>query len=82
MMIYAERAKHPWELAVLVGYGVVVAVATFAVFSMAGRISRWLGTTGINVMTRLMGLLLAAVAVEIMADGLTKLFPILGSPVR
>jgi multiple antibiotic resistance protein len=78
MMIYAERTQHPWQLAVLVGYGVVVALATFAVFSMAERIARLLGTTGINVMTRLMGLLLAAVAVEIMADGLTRLFPILG----
>jgi hypothetical protein len=33
--------------------------------------------TGINVMTRLMGLILAALAVEVMADGLHKLFPVL-----
>jgi multiple antibiotic resistance protein len=79
MMIYAERTKQAWELAMLVGYGVVVAVATFVVFSMADRIAKLLGTTGINVMTRLMGLLLAAVAVEIMADGLSKLFPILAT---
>jgi multiple antibiotic resistance protein len=81
MMIYAERARQPWELAVLVGYGVVVALATFAVFSLAERIARLLGSTGINVMTRLMGLLLAALSVEIMAEGLTKLFPVLGTPV-
>ncbi len=36
-----------------------------------------LGKTGINVMTRLMGLILAALAVEVMANGLGKLFPIL-----
>jgi multiple antibiotic resistance protein len=36
-----------------------------------------LGKTGINVMTRLMGLILAALAVEVMADGLHKLFPVL-----
>ena len=71
--------RYTWELGVLVGYGVVVGVATFIVFSMAERIAKLLGGTGINVMTRLMGLLLAAVAVEIMTDGLTKLFPILGS---
>ncbi|MBP6464194.1 MAG: hypothetical protein KA324_09680, partial [Rubrivivax sp.] len=35
--------------------------------------------TGINVMTRLMGLILAAMAVELLADGLMKLFPVLGS---
>lgn len=79
MVIYAERTRHWWELAVLVGYGVVVGLATFLAFSAAGRIARWLGKTGINVMTRLMGLILAALAVEIMADGLVKLFPVLGS---
>jgi multiple antibiotic resistance protein len=79
MVIYAERTRHWWELAVLVGYGVVVGAAAFAAFSASGRIARWLGRTGINVMTRLMGLILAALAVEIMADGLVKLFPVLAS---
>jgi multiple antibiotic resistance protein len=79
MVIYAEKTRHWWQLAVLVGYGVVVALATFAVFSASGRIARALGQTGINIMTRLMGLILAALAVELLADGLTKLFPVLGS---
>lgn len=77
MVIYAERTRHWWEHAVLVGYGVVVGLATFAVFTASGRIARLIGSTGINVMTRLMGLILAALAVEIMADGLTSLFPVL-----
>jgi multiple antibiotic resistance protein len=81
MVIYAERTRHWWELMVLVGYGVVVGGATFAAFSASGPIAKWLGRTGINVMTRLMGLILAALAVEIMADGLVKLFPVLSSPV-
>ena len=54
------------------------ALATFAVFSASGRIARALGQTGITIMTRLMGLILAALAVELLADGLTKLFPALG----
>ena len=78
MVIYAERTRHWWQLAVLVGYGVVVALATFAVFSASGRIARALGQTGITIMTRLMGLILAALAVELLADGLTNLFPALG----
>ncbi|WP_428503891.1 MarC family protein [Roseateles sp.] len=79
MVIYAEKTRHWWELAVLVGYGVVVGLVTFAVFSTAGRIARVLGQTGINIMTRLMGLILAALAVELLADGLIKLFPVLAS---
>jgi multiple antibiotic resistance protein len=82
MVIYADKTRHWWELAVLVGYGVVVALVTFVVFTASGRIARALGTTGINIMTRLMGLILAALAVELLADGLQKLFPILANSIR
>lgn len=78
VVIYAERAQNALQVAMLVGYGVVVALVTAVCFSLADPIARVLGKTGINVLTRLMGLILAALAVEVMADGLGKLFPILG----
>src|SRR6218665_3280306 len=81
MVIYADKTRHWWELGFLAGYGVVIALAVWAAFSMAGRIAKVLGRTGINVMTRLMGLILAALAVEVMSDGLIKLFPVLASSV-
>jgi multiple antibiotic resistance protein len=62
-------------MAALVGYGVVIGLATALAFALADPIARVLGKTGINVMTRLMGLILAALAVEVMALGLVKLFP-------
>ena len=79
MVIYADKTRHWWELGVLVGYGVVVGLVTYLVFSASGRIARVLGQTGINIMTRLMGLILAALAVELLQDGLIKLFPVLAS---
>jgi multiple antibiotic resistance protein len=81
MVIYAEKTRHLWERGVLVAYGVVIGLATYAAFSASGRIAKVLGRTGINVMTRLMGLILAAMAVELLADGLGKLFPVLAAPV-
>ena len=78
VVIFANKAKSFWQLMSLVGYGVVVALAVALCFALAGPIARVLGKTGINVMTRLMGLILAALAVEVMADGLGKLFPVLG----
>jgi len=78
VVIYADKAKTVLQMGTLVGYGVVVALATALCFSLAQPIARVLGKTGINVMTRLMGLILAALAVEVMSDGLTKLFPVLG----
>jgi len=78
VVIYAERAHGVLELATLVGYGVIVALLTAFCFALAHPIARALGQTGINVLTRIMGLILAALAVEVMAEGLGKLFPILG----
>ena len=77
VVIYADKAKTLLQLGSLVGYGVVIALATALCFAMAAPIARVMGKTGINVMTRLMGLILAALAVEVMADGLHMLFPVL-----
>jgi len=77
VVIYAERAQTALQLATLIGYGVVIALVTALSFTLADPIARVLGRTGINVLTRLMGLILAALAVEVMAEGLGKLFPIL-----
>ena len=79
MVIYAEKTRYLWQLGVLVAYGIVIGLVTYAVFSASGRIAKVLGRTGINIMTRLMGLILAAMAVELLADGLVKLFPVLAS---
>ncbi len=79
MVIYAEKTRHWWELAVLCSYGLVVGLIVLVVFSASGRIAKVLGQTGINIMTRLMGLILAALAVELLADGLSKLFPMLAA---
>lgn len=77
VVIFANRAQTYWELAALIGYGAVISLATILCFTLAEPIARVLGKTGISVMTRLMGLMLAALAVEIMALGLLKLFPAL-----
>ena len=77
VVIYAEKTANVWQLSVLVGYGLIIGLATWLSLSAAGKIGKVLGQTGINVMTRLMGLVLAAIAVEVMSDGLIKLFPAL-----
>ena len=79
VVIYAEKSRHFGEMVTLVLYGVIIGLCTWVALNAAQRIGKFLGQTGINVMTRLMGLILAAMAVEVMADGLTKLFPVLAS---
>lgn len=48
----------------------LVVAATFVLFLSAGLIERLLGRTGIVVVTRLLGMLLAALAVQFVLDGL------------
>jgi len=49
---------------------VLVALACLAAFLLAGRLSRLLGHTGNIVLSRLLGVLLAALAVQYMVDGI------------
>lgn len=57
------------NIAVYLVMGAVVLI-TFITFLAAGPIERLLGDTGINVVTRLLGMLLAALSVQFVIDGL------------
>jgi multiple antibiotic resistance protein len=77
VIIYSDKANGFVGLMTLIAAGVVIALVTFVALSAAEPISRVLGRTGINVATRLMGLMLAALGVELIVEGLTALIPAL-----
>jgi len=52
-----------------------IAMVIWVSFAAATRISRALGTTGMNIITRVMGLIIAAIGVEYIYRGLIELFP-------
>lgn len=53
----------------------LVALSVWLAFRAAPLIARHLGRTGIHVVTRLMGLIIAAISIEMIASGLGELFP-------
>ena len=53
----------------------LVCALTWITLSLAERIGVAMSTTGLNVATRILGLLLAALAIQTMAEGLKQLFP-------
>lgn len=57
----------------------IIALSVWATLIAATRISRRLGRTGMNIITRVMGLIIAAIAVEYVYRGLVEFFPILAS---
>ena len=57
-----------------------VALAVLLCLLMAEKIEDLLGTTGMNVITRVFGLIILSIAVEFITKGLAAVFPILGQP--
>jgi multiple antibiotic resistance protein len=69
-VLLAGRADNHWLLVgILIAVVVVVAASCWITFIFAGRISRLLGKTGNIVLSRLLGVLLAALAVQYVVDG-------------
>jgi multiple antibiotic resistance protein len=69
-LLLAGQARGQWlELAGLIGIIAIVIATCFAAFLIAGRIDRLLGITGNVVLSRLLGVLLAALAVQFVIDG-------------
>lgn len=62
----------------IIGAIALVCLTLWGMLCLSLPISRLLGSTGFNIANRLLGLLLVAIAVESMADGLRQLFPALG----
>ncbi|MBU4462901.1 MAG: YchE family NAAT transporter [Proteobacteria bacterium] len=78
VILYAQHYTSVTHYLYLLGVIVLLICLTFLSFRLAPAIARLLGKTGINVVTRLMGLVMAAVGVEFIANGLKQLFPALG----
>ena len=69
-VLLASRAGgDPSRLAMLLGVVAVVLVLCFVAFTLALRIATLLGTTANVVLSRLLGVLLAALAVQFVIDG-------------
>lgn len=75
VIVYSAGAHHWYDRVGLVAIGAVLAGACFWSLRLAEPIARWVGQTGINIGTRLMGLMLSALAVEFIVDGLKALLP-------
>jgi multiple antibiotic resistance protein len=64
-----ERYNLPGQM-MTVGLLALVLVITFLILLAAGPISRWIGTAGVSVISRVMGMLLAALAVTLVLGAL------------
>jgi multiple antibiotic resistance protein len=70
----AARGEVLHQAALLIPVA-LVALSVWVSFRAAPAIAQRLGKTGIHVVTRLMGLIIAAISIEMIASGLGTLFP-------
>jgi multiple antibiotic resistance protein len=73
-IIAAEGSRLAHQLAIVACIALVCVVVWLALRA-APRVAARMGTTGMNIATRILGLLLAAMAVQTMSVGLRALFP-------
>jgi len=73
VVVESTEAKNAvLQTALLLLVLLVVMLLTFLAFLLAGTIERWLGETGMNVIGRVLGILLAAVSAEMILAGLRE----------
>jgi multiple antibiotic resistance protein len=73
VLLSGRAGGDPIMLAILIGVVVLVVGACLCVFLAATRIEKLLGITGNIVLSRLLGVLLAALAVQFVVDGVRAL---------
>jgi multiple antibiotic resistance protein len=80
VILYASKGAgggtKSWvDYVVLTEIILIVGLATWAALRAADPLRRVLGETGIEVSTRISGILVAAIAVQLIQEGLVELFP-------
>jgi multiple antibiotic resistance protein len=73
VLLAGRAGGDPFRLGVLIAIVAAVMAACLVVFSFAGQVERLLGRTGNTVLSRLLGVLLAAMAVQFVVDGVKAL---------
>jgi multiple antibiotic resistance protein len=75
LLLAGQASGKPISLAILIAVVVAVCALCLGVFLLANRVDRLLGITGNVVSSRLLGVLLAALAVQYVIDGVRVLLP-------
>ena len=74
-ILFSSQAQGMFDYLWLIFSCIVVGLVVFVTFKLSTKLAHLLGKTGINIVTRLFGILLAAIGVEFITKGLEVLLP-------
>jgi len=77
VIIGMHRSQQPLHWVGVVMVIILVSFLLWLVMRSAGPIAKRLGDAGLNIFNRVFGLILSAIAIEMIANGLRQLFPVL-----
>jgi len=75
VVVQATTYTRWWDLAIITAVGLGTAILMWLTFRSAGRIARHIGPIGLNIVTRVMGILVTATAFGLLARGIGGLLP-------
>jgi len=78
VILFGQQSDHISHKMVLIGLCLMVAALVWICFHLAPQIGKRLSQTTMNISSRVMGLILAAMSVEFIVGGLRNLLPGLG----
>jgi len=79
VIIAMQRSAAPWHSAAILVCIVLVCIVLWGVLRFSPLLGEKLGPIGLNIINRIFGLILAAIAVEVIANGIKQLFPVLAA---
>lgn len=77
VILFAHQAANTTQIAAQHAAHLTVAVVVYLALRVSAPVMQRLGQTGVNIVTRVMGLIVVAIGVEFMAGGVGELFPAL-----
>ncbi len=81
-VVLVSRAERAWQYVVVFGAILLTGLVSYGVLRAAVRVERRLGRTGMNVLERVMGLVLAATAVQFVVEGVSNVLPTMVAGLR
>lgn len=82
VMVLVSRSEHFWHYGIILLAIAITATGVYFTLTGALFIERRLGQTGLNVLQRVMGLILAAVAVQFVLEGIETVLPALAAGLK